>query len=346
MLGQAAAGMAFLCKKYGIQPDGLGTHYKELHKILYRIDHRIPGVPVEDPDNICRDASVKVTSSRRLELWQPGFTEPVVGPYDEKMISSAIAFPAATDRMESAEFILHNTGSNAVDVTAELVQEVAMFDFESGAVLAAEKQTLAAGFSGAVRFVLPAELTKGTRYYIRLRGPEEVTVALEETYFPGVWKSRARICWPPQGDNKNLCVRFQPEQYLFEGENILTTDNRGGVANSVWISDPLQGLPQQAEISFPERRTCGCVELVFDTNLDHINIYDYQKECVKDYRLEGRRGDEWVLLADEKDNFLRFRKHIFEPQELDGLRLTVSATQGDPSARVYQIRAYADGTIR
>ena len=257
MLGQAAAGMAFLCKKYGILPGELGAHCKELHQILYRIDHRIPGVPVEDPENICRDATVNVTSSRRLELWRSDFTEPIVGPYDEKMISSAIAFPAATDRLESVEFILHNTGSEAADVTAELVQEVAMFDFESGAVLAAEKQTLTPGFSGTVHFNLPADLTKGARYYIRLRGPEEVTVALEETYLPGVWKSRARICWPPQGDNKNLCVRFQPEQYLFEGKNILTTDNRGGVANSVWISDPLQGLPQHADISFPERRLCG-----------------------------------------------------------------------------------------
>ena len=346
MLGQATAGMAFLCKKYGIRPGELGAHCKELQQILYRIDHRIPGVPVEDPENICRDATVNVTSSRRLELWQPGFTEPIVGPYDEKMISSAIAFPAATDRLESVDFILHNTGSNAVDVTAELVQEVAMFDFESGAVLAAEKQTLTPGFSGTVHFNLPADLIKSARYYIRLCGPEEVTVALEETYLPGVWKSRARICWPPQGDNKNLCVRFQPEQYLFEGENILTTDNRGGVANSVWISDPLQGLPQQAEITFPERRLCGCVELIFDTNLDHINIYDYQKECVKEYRLEGRCGEEWIPLAEENDNFLRFRKYTFEPRELDGLRLIVSATRGDSSARVYQIRAYADGTIR
>jgi hypothetical protein len=84
------------------------------------------------------------------------------------------------------------------------------------------------------------------------------------------------------------------------------------VANSVWISDPLQGLPQQAEITFPERRLCGCVELVFDTNLDHINIYDYQKECVKDYRLEGRRGNEWILLADEKEDRIYAKSFVLE----------------------------------
>lgn len=346
VLGQAAAGMAFLCRKYGVDPAGLAGKSGELHRILYRIDHRIPYVPVSDPENLCNDASVRVSSARILELTDPQFTEPVIAEYDGKTVSSAISFPASSDHLKSAEFLLKNPSGKPVAVTAELVRETAMYDFENGTVLASEKQELPSGFSGAVRFDLPSELTKGERYYIRLRGPAEAEVCLEGTYLPGVWKSRARICWPPQGDNRNLCVRFRPEQHLFEGKNVLTTDNRGGVGNSIWISDPERGFPQWVELRFPERRICGCAELVFDTNLDHINIYDFQKECVKDYRLEGLCGSERIVLADVKDNYLRFRKHEFTPQEFDGLRLTITATRGDPSARVYQIRAYADGIIR
>lgn len=87
------------------------------------------------------------------------------------------------------------------------------------------------------------------------------------------------------------------------------------------------------------------MEVVFDTNLDHINIYDYQKECVSDYRIEGKQGAEWILLTEVKENFLRFRKHEFAPVRLEGLRLTVLAARGAPSARIYQIRAYPDGKI-
>jgi hypothetical protein len=151
--------------------------------------------------------------------------------------------------------------------------------------------------------------------------------------------------WPPQGDRHNHCIRFIPEQHPFEGENLLNEDNRGGDALSIWISDPDAGFPQSAEILFPERSLCSCVELVFDTGLDHINIYSRQQECVKEYVLEGIVAGKYQLLAEEKDNFLRFRKHVFPPVMLDGIRLIVKASNGDPSARVYQIRAYKNSTI-
>ena len=340
LLGQAAAAVAYLCRKYGELPAEVGGRMDEFHKILYRIDHTIPGIHVSDPENLCTNASVQVTSSRSLRLEKPEFFEAISADYDGKETPSAIAFPAADSLIDAVDFFLENPGSQAQTVTAELVQEKAMYDFRNGDVIAVSSVQIASGFKGFTKFSFAAKVIPGTRYYIRLLGNAEIKVWLEQTYLPGVWKSRARIAWPPQGDNKNLCVRFYPEQKIFEGENVLTTDNRGGVGGSVWISDPEQAMPQTISVTFRKRAICGCAELIFDTNLDHINIYDYQKECVKEFILEGIDGERIGPLAQEKENFLRFRKYEFPALELDGLRLTILATRGDSSARVYQIRAY------
>ena len=48
----------------------------------------------------------------------------------------------------------------------------------------------------------------------------------------------------------------------------------------------------------------------------------------------------WVELAAEKENFLRHRIHRFPAKTVSALRIVVTATWGDPSARVFEVKAY------
>jgi len=43
-----------------------------------------------------------------------------------------------------------------------------------------------------------------------------------------------------------------------------------------------------------------------------------------------------------KDNYQRHRQHRFKPITTSRLRLEVSATNGSPEARVYEIRVYQE----
>jgi hypothetical protein len=45
-------------------------------------------------------------------------------------------------------------------------------------------------------------------------------------------------------------------------------------------------------------------------------------------------------VASVQGNYQRKRIHTFDPISPKGLRLVVKGTQGDASARVYEIRAY------
>ncbi len=39
-----------------------------------------------------------------------------------------------------------------------------------------------------------------------------------------------------------------------------------------------------------------------------------------------------------KGNFQRLRRHHFDPAELQSLRIEVQATNGDPQARIFEVR--------
>lgn len=341
--GQAAAGAAFLMKKYHLAPREIDAgHIPELRRILYRVDHTVPGIDIRDETNLCGGAKAVVSSSMPLELREVEGRE----TFSEETPFSAQSFVAANAGVDSVFFRFDNPFTEPKTVTAELVRQKKMYEFTTGEVLAKAEAEVGNGNAVEAEFRLHAQIEPGTRYYIRLTGPNGLGVCYARCYLPGVYKARKIMAgWPPKGDNMNLCGRFLPEQRPFEAANLLSTHNRGGDHLSAWISDPAKGFPQTAEIIFPEKKSCGCVELIFDTNLDALNIYAIQEECVRDYLLEGIRDGKTAVLAEISGNYLRFRKHIFEPRLLDGLRLTVKASNGAPSARVYQIRAYSVETI-
>jgi hypothetical protein len=63
-------------------------------------------------------------------------------------------------------------------------------------------------------------------------------------------------------------------------------------------------------------------------------------QTVRDYELSYHDGANWTVLATETNNFQRRRVHRFAPVAATKLRLTIQATNGHPSARVFEIRAY------
>ena len=108
-----------------------------------------------------------------------------------------------------------------------------------------------------------------------------------------------------------------------------------------WVSDPTQPLPQWIELEFPEPTTINTVYLTFDTdmNASHHTV-PLVPQCVRDYELSCLADGHRISLATVTENFQRRRVHRFDPVEAKKLMLLVAATNGDRSARVFEIRAY------
>lgn len=107
-----------------------------------------------------------------------------------------------------------------------------------------------------------------------------------------------------------------------------------------WVSDEASAFPQWIRLDWGDPVVLSQVRLVFDTNLALGEVRRYPVELVKSYAVEVLAGGAWRTVAEDDANILRHRVHDFAPVRASALRLTVRATYGAPSARVFEIRAY------
>jgi hypothetical protein len=142
-------------------------------------------------------------------------------------------------------------------------------------------------------------------------------------------------------------MRLSPDSRPYEAENILSGTTRPERWTNIWISDPGAGLPQSVELDFGREVSFDTVYLTFDTNLNkpHMKTPGLYKppECARDYVLYCDQNGSWKSVAVVEGNYQRRRVHRFDTVSSRKLRLEVRGTNGDPSARLYEIRVYKEG---
>jgi hypothetical protein len=148
-------------------------------------------------------------------------------------------------------------------------------------------------------------------------------------------------------------VRASSEIAAARAANVINGVGRGveKVSNR-WVSDPAAKLPQWIELRFRRPERLHEVQVTFDSGLHRTltltlssafqrMIWGPQPEVARDYELLALDGESQTSLAKVEGNVQRRRVHRFEqPVTASGLRLTVMATNGAPTARVIEVRAY------
>ena len=116
-------------------------------------------------------------------------------------------------------------------------------------------------------------------------------------------------------------------------------------SNNQWVSD---GLPAWIELRWPSKKRFSEVRLTFDTGfqreltLTMSELYNRkmlrgpQPETIADYRLVWDNGSLQV-----RGNYQRLRVHRLPQPAVSGrLRVEILKTNGDPYARLFEIRVY------
>jgi len=153
-------------------------------------------------------------------------------------------------------------------------------------------------------------------------------------------------------------VRASAEQPPARAVNVLDGHTRdyplpdGGKEVHHWAA-PMEGGEPWIELVFPRPQRIAMVQISFDTgfqrmltlsaqaSLNRNIIRGPQPETVRDYVVEARLADgHWQELAAIHGNFYRLRRHSFPPVEAQAVRVRIKATNGDPLARVFEIRCY------
>lgn len=148
------------------------------------------------------------------------------------------------------------------------------------------------------------------------------------------------------GDGCALGFKVEPAQSVFAAGNVLTGVTRPGAGTNLWRSDPGQPLPQWIELTWDKPQSFQTVELTFPGHLlreyHRYEPFFRDPQCPRDFSLQVQADDGWRTVAVVEGNYQRQRQFKLEtPVTTSRMRVVVTATNGDPSAAIYEIRVYA-----
>ena len=142
-----------------------------------------------------------------------------------------------------------------------------------------------------------------------------------------------------------MSFRISPAQPCYGPRNVLTGVTCPHRFTNLWRSDPAAVLPQWLQLGWLEMQTIQTVELTFPGHLireyHSYSPFYRDAQCVRDYTVQAWIEDAWVSVVAVRGNYQRHRRHPLEqPITTQKLRILVEATNGDPSAAIYEVRCY------
>lgn len=219
-----------------------------------------------------------------------------------------------------------------------------------------DTQMVPAGFEGWVTWNLywnkgfPSfdRSKTGQAVVLGLTGEVEVLTAPHKVdVVEGLFMEDGRLA----ADLKNIPVfKITPDHLPGAARNIINgkLHREGRAKLNQWMSNPAERLPQWICLNFEKEIKFSKVQVRFDvTERLWKEMYVQKgertaKRLVSDYRIEVLTREGWKVIAQESENFKRFREHMLEaPVWVQAVKLTVFKVwgEGEPS-RVYEIRVY------
>jgi len=335
VIGQATGTASFLCKKYHLRPKEIYPNYiKEIQQQLLKDDCYIPGVKNEDPFDLAKETEVTASSQSVLS-----FPEAKIGKRLNQFLGQL--FPVSRERLEKIRLFLE--AKKRTEVVLHLRKAKNIWDFTGKKDLFISKVILPTNYKGWVDFNLPILLKPHSLYWFFLEKNKNVLAYggnLSPTGTVSLYKPFEKFHWLTGG--WNFSVKLEPEQYPYGPENVISGISRSESWTNIWISNPKKLLPQSIFLDFKKEVSSNSIYLTFDTNLNsrYLPPLKAPAESVRDYTLFYQKKGKWIKILKVKDNYQRHRQHRFKPITTSRLRLEVSATNGSPEARVYEIRVY------
>jgi hypothetical protein len=346
-LGQAAGTAAALCVTLDTTPRGIyQNHLGTLQQTLLKHDQTIPGTANEDPADLARGAKAVTASSTAtfVEVTAATLAPETAHPLN---CDRGMLLPAATlDRLRALSLYLGNTGTTPAAITLHLRAATTADDTAATQDLATVTAPVPAGRESWVSFALDTPISspfvwfwigsaEGVTWRLMSTAPEGCSRVYGNAA-AGTWTRRPGECYALKVDPP---LRVAAE---FAAANVINGTARtwGGKSN-LWASDPRQPLPQWLALDFASPITVNTAYLTFDSNLaPRLPGPGNARETVRDYTLSIRNGAAWQEVAQVKGNFQRHNTVRFPPVPAEAVRVTVQATNGDASARIFEVRLY------
>jgi len=345
VIGQAAGTAAAHCCRHDLRPQDL-RDCGALQQRLLRDDCYLPGVAAE---NLARDtnrvtASASSVAALRLDPAEQGLA---------LSAQPAALLPVSAGRIERVLVHLEvRDGPSEVKLSVYPARTV----WDLGALRAEPlASTVAKVEEGRGTYLLEAglEVTPRRLYWFRLEGDESVQwqyAANDQIGTVCAYRHPDGTVWFGPGTWarwRSLAISVEPESRPYTPDQAINGFARPTDYVNAWVSHPDQPVPHWLELRLPEPTSFDAIGLIFDTHLNRINYVTpglfRAPECVRDYVVSAEVDGVWRDLVTVTGNYHRRREHRLDAVTATRVRLTVTATNGDPAATVYSFRLYRDG---
>jgi hypothetical protein len=285
--GAQAAGMgAALCRRDGLSPRDLSRPalMRELQQRLMRAGQYIPGLALEDPEDLAREAAVSATSELALSVLEPcGESLPLSESWAMMLPVNSGPMPVVSFKVDVAA---------PTTLRAELRISAKPGNHTPEVVLKALEVELPAGSGQDVPLDFLTSIKEPCYAFVCLIQNNNVSAYLSERRLTGVLALRqagnkavakSNVQSPPPGigidtfefwtpvrrpHGKNLAIRVEPPIRAFEAGNLINGISRPTRASNAWVADFAHEQPV-VRLAWTEPRTIAEVALDFDTDLDH-----------------------------------------------------------------------------
>lgn len=347
--GQAVGTAAAICVKDDISPRTLGqTRICELQQILIKDDQYIPGLISTDKDDIAREATVTASSEKKDEIYYAHIGNETEG-FELDMQRATFFARDVADYIGS----VWTKFSNKTDEEKKVKLHVYLQADPDGYI---EDNPVC-----DCELIIPPNSTDW--YEVKI----DVTTKLrylwmwaEET--KGVWwhtytgaaldHTRSERTSSDQiFDNMRFithCVQLsKPEIYT---ANCSATNVINGYSRAKdhieyeWVSDPNQGLPQWIELKLNKQQPINEIHVTLDTDMTNPSMLrpfeEFPHTLVRAYTVEVNDGEKWITVGDIRDNYLRRIDHKFNSINATAVRINVTESGDNATARIFEVRIY------
>ena len=359
---QAVAWAAVLCRRRGLKPREAGAPpvLAELQRELLRSGQFIPGLALDDPEDLARSAAVSASSECRLDTLAPsGETQRLENAW-------AMMLPLQAGPVPCLEVLLNV--AQATELRAELRVSSRPDNHTPDVTLTSLNLPLPAGRKQPVALRFEATIEAPCYAFFCLMANPQVAVHLANERITGVLavshKANYAVAksarqepppgsglesfefWPPQRrpGGKNFALRLAPPLAAFGPANLINGVARPARQANAWVA-ALDDARPSVILDWEEPQKIGRIELVFDTDYDHPmesvlmghpeNVMPF---CVREFELRDDAGN---ALASCSDNH-RSRRSIRLERPVTTRRLTLALVQPYRSvpAALFEIRCY------
>jgi hypothetical protein len=362
LMGQAAGVAAALAatRRVGVT-DISDSAFGEVQQLLLRDGCFLPSVRNQDPKDKARSSRVSASS----EAVFTGLTPESAGAHEGLAFWRDQAVPLREEltqrrgqwlalggaRPNKISFCLSNKSGTPQQVLVALMDVAHIWDYRvaDDMKIAGGTLTVNPGEKQWVAWDVPAEASLPGEGYVRLDLSANDAVswhvagAIEAGHVSAFEMAPGKMRRYSSGVTMAMLV--DPPQSSYAAANVLSGHTRPYAGTNLWRSDPAQAFPQTLDLRWDAPQEIKAVEVTFAGHLlreYHAYAPFYRDpQCVRDFDIQGKVDDKWVTLKEIRNNYQRLCKcQLAEPLQTSAVRLLILATNGDPSAAVYEVRVY------